>query len=145
MLPLLVIYLLAPRRVVGLVCIYVLVVIPLVPVARGRLLVGAWTAECVGEVVLLLWNVSILLWVRCFGCAAAIGLAVYCGPSSWIPCENSGQCRYLLLPAHDPADFFFEFPSYSYLSGHCDAISWRDLSRNMSRVLSDVLSDPTSD
>ena len=31
--------------------------------------------------------------------------------------ENTGQCRYLLLPAHDPADFFFEFPSFSYLSG----------------------------
>ena len=59
--------------------------------------------------------------------------------------ENTGQCRYLLLPAHDPADFFFEFPSFSYLSGHCDAISWSDLSRSMARVLSDVLSDPPTD
>ena len=59
--------------------------------------------------------------------------------------ENTGQCRYLMLPAHDPADFFFEFPSYSFLSRHCDAISWRDLSRNMSRVLSDLLSDPPTD
>ena len=40
--------------------------------------------------------------------------------------ENTGQCRYLLLPAHDPADIFFEFPSYSYLSAHCDAISWSE-------------------
>ena len=59
--------------------------------------------------------------------------------------ENTGQCRYLLLPAHDPAGFFFEFPSFSYLSGHCDAISWSDLSRSMARVLSDVLSDPPTD
>ena len=59
--------------------------------------------------------------------------------------ENTGQCRYLMLPAHEPADFFFEFPSYSFLSRHCDAISWGDLSRNMSRVLSDVLSDLPTD